>query len=137
MEKPEFAKLIRDAGLKVTPQRINVLELLYISNHPTAEYLIDKIKEKYSSTSSGTIYHILDVFTEKGLVRKVYTRKGVMRYDAILKNHHHLHEEETDRIEDYFDDELFDLINDYFESKPVEGFNLTDVKVKLIGKFNQ
>ena len=137
MEKRDLEKLIRDAGLKVTPQRINVLYLLYTSNHPTAEYLIDKIKEKYSSTSSGTIYHILDVFTEKGLVRKVDTRKGVMRYDAILENHHHLYEEETDRIEDYFDDELFELIKDYLESKPVEGFNLTDVKVKLIGKFNQ
>jgi Fur family peroxide stress response transcriptional regulator len=137
MEKPDLEKQIRDAGLKVTPQRINVLELLYKSNHPTADFLIDKIKEKFSSVSSGTIYHILDVFSEKGLIRRVYTRKGVMRYDAILANHHHLHEEETDRIEDYFDDELFELIKKHFEKNPVEGFELKDIKVKLMGKFNQ
>lgn len=134
---PDLEKLIRDAGLKVTPQRINVLDLLYTSNHPTAEHLIEKIKEKYSSTSSGTIYHILDIFIEKGLIRKVYTRKGVMRYDAILANHHHLHEEETDRIEDYFDDELSEMIKNYFENKPIKGFDLSDIKLKLMGKFNQ
>lgn len=66
MEKPDLEKQIRDAGLKVTPQRINVLELLYKSNHPTAEFLIDKIKEKFSSISSGTIYNILDVLAKRG-----------------------------------------------------------------------
>lgn len=137
MDKAKLENQIRDAGLKVTPQRINVLALLYTSNHPTAEYLIDKIKENISSISLGTIYHILDVFIEKGLIRRVYTRKGVMRYDAILAEHHHLHEVDSDRIEDYFDDELSNLVRNYFENKPIAGFELTGIRVKLMGKFNQ
>jgi Fur family peroxide stress response transcriptional regulator len=127
---------IRTAGLKVTPQRITVLRLIRKGNHPTAEYLFEKVKEKYASISSGTIYHILDAFVERGVIKKVYTHGGVMRYDGIVKKHHHLHEEGTNRIEDYFDDELFRLIKEYFKNKPVNGFELTDIKIKLLGKFN-
>ena len=129
-------KRIRKAGLKVTPQRINVLQILLAGSHPTAEYLIEKVREKYSSISTSTVYHILDVFVEKGVIGKVYTHGDVMRYDAVLENHHHLHDIESDRIEDYFDDELFLLIKKYFKNKPVYGFELTDIKIKLLGKFN-
>ena len=129
-------KRIRNAGLKVTPQRINVLQTLLAGSHPTAEYLIEKVREKYSSISSSTIYHILDVFVEKGVISKVYTHGDVMRYDAILENHHHLHDIESDRIEDYFDDQLFQQIKKYFEDNPISGFELTEIKVKLRGKFN-
>ena len=127
---------IREAGLKVTPQRINVLQMLLAGSHPTAEYLIEKVREKYSSISSSTIYHILDAFVEKGVIGKVYTHGDVMRYDAILENHHHLHDIKSDRIEDYFDEQLFQQIKKYFEDNPISGFELTEIKVKLRGKFS-
>ena len=142
MTRPELPNTnkeqrIRNAGLKVTPQRINVLEILLSGSHPTAETVIEKIREKYSSVSASTIYHILDIFVEKGIINKVYTHGGVMRYDAILDNHHHLHDSETDKIEDYFDDKLDELIRKYFDENPLLGFDLEEIKIKLRGKFIQ
>lgn len=127
---------LRDAGLKVTPQRLAVYNALKKSNHPTAEDLIEIVQKKYPSIASGTIYHIMDAFVEKDLVKKVYTHGDVMRYDAILKKHHHLHDSESDRIEDYFDNELFHLVKKHLKKQNLSGFELTDIKIKLMGKFN-
>jgi len=47
------AKLI-EKGLKVTPQRIAVLEaILEMSNHPTVENIIDSIRKEQPNISSS------------------------------------------------------------------------------------
>ena len=59
-----------------------------------------------------------------------------MRYDAILSNHHHLYCAETDRIEDYVDEKLNNLINQYFEANKIKNFKVQDIKLQITGKFN-
>jgi len=58
-----------------------------------------------------------------------------MRYDAVLSNHHHLYCAETDRIEDYEDDKLNQLINDYFKNNKITNFKIEDIKLQITGKF--
>jgi Fur family peroxide stress response transcriptional regulator len=53
----------------------------------------------------------------------------------VLENHHHLYCAESERIEDYYDDELNSLIEKYFNSKDIPGFKLEDFKLQLTGKF--
>jgi len=68
---------------------------------------------------------------------KAKSDKDKMRYDAILEKHHHLYCFESDRIEDYFDDELNQIIEDYFEKKKIQSFEIEDIKVQIIGKFKK
>jgi Fur family peroxide stress response transcriptional regulator len=60
-----------------------------------------------------------------------------MRYDPILEKHHHLYCAESERIEDYFDDELNDMLKEYFERKQIPGFTIDDIKLQIIGKFKK
>ena len=135
MNTSQLEERIRQAGLKVTPQRINVLNILMESNHPSAEEIMGIIKKKYSSISTGTIYHILDVFVEHGILRKVPNEGESMRYDAILDNHHHLIDIDTGAIHDLFDEGVLEILTDYFDTHPIRGFEISDVKLNLIGKF--
>ena len=137
MDDQLLASRLRSVGLRVTPQRLAVLRALDNSNHPTAENVIELVQKTQPTISSGTIYHILDAFTEKEMISKVDTHGGVMRYDAILSNHHHLHDMGTNIIEDYFDDELFVLVKEHLKKKNLDNFTLEDIKIKLIGKFNK
>ncbi|MDZ7623839.1 MAG: hypothetical protein U5J96_05250 [Ignavibacteriaceae bacterium] len=59
-----------------------------------------------------------------------------MRYDAILDNHHHLYYKDTERIEDFFDDELDNLIDKYFRKEKIPNFEVKDLKLQIIGTFN-
>lgn len=123
-------------GLKVTPQRMAILEAIYnLNNHPTAENIIAYIKKMHPNIAIGTVYKVLDALVENKLTNKVKTDKGFMRYDAIMENHHHLYSSETDRIEDYMDDELTTMIEEYFEKKKITGFNIEDIKLQIIGTF--
>ena len=69
------------------------------------------------------------------LIKKVKTEKDIMRYDAVMESHHHLYCSESDRIEDYKDNELNELLEKYFEKKKIPDFKIEDIKLQIIGKF--
>ena len=58
-----------------------------------------------------------------------------MRYDAVMERHHHLYCSESDRIEDYENEELNEMLEKYFEKKKIPDFNIEDIKLQIIGKF--
>jgi Fur family peroxide stress response transcriptional regulator len=132
-----IAKL-NEKGLKVTPQRIAILEaIIKLRNHPTAENIIEFIRKNHPNISLATVYKVLDAFVDKELINRVKTDKDIMRYDAIMENHHHIYCSDSDRIEDYTDAELSKLLNKYFESKKIPDFKIEDIKLQIIGKYTK
>jgi len=126
------------AGLKITPQRVAVMKtLLEQSNHPTADELFHEISKDLPGLSPTTIYNTLDTFVEKGLIRRVKTDADVMRYDAVTEHHHHLYCAVSDRMEDYFDPELDQMLQEYFRKKQIKGFTVSDIRLQLMGDFEQ
>jgi Fur family peroxide stress response transcriptional regulator len=64
-------ELLIKNGLKVTPQRIAVLDALYsLNNHPTVERIIDFIRKNHPNIAVGTVYKALETFEIKGIVKK-------------------------------------------------------------------
>lgn len=127
--------LIAEKGLKVTHQRILILEAFILANeHPTAELLYNQAKEKSPTLSLGTVYKTLDAFTEAGLINRVKTDEDTVRYDANTEKHHHLYCEKTHQIIDYEDEELEQLINDYFKRKGIKNFEVKDFQLQLTGE---
>jgi Fur family peroxide stress response transcriptional regulator len=132
-----FREKLQEKGLKVTPQRVAIYDAIFkLKNHPTAENVIEYIKANHPNISVGTVYKVLDSLVENELLKKVKTEKDIMRYDAVLSNHHHLYCAETDRIEDYEDEKLNVLINEYFEKNKIKNFKVHDIKLQITGKFN-
>jgi Fur family transcriptional regulator, peroxide stress response regulator len=130
-------KLI-EKGLKVTPQRIAILEaILKLNNHPTAENVIDYIRKSHPNVATATVYKVLDTLVEKQLLNRVKTDKDVMKYDAVMESHHHLYSSDSDRIEDYHDNELNELLEKYFEKKGIPDFKIEDIKLQIIGQFTK
>ena len=131
-----FREKLQEKGLKVTPQRIAIYEaIVKLKNHPTAENVIEYIKSNNPNISVGTVYKVLDSLVENKLLKKVKTEKEIMRYDAVLSKHHHLYCVDTDRIEDYEDEKLNILINEYFKKIKIKNFKVQDIKLQITGKF--
>jgi Fur family peroxide stress response transcriptional regulator len=129
-------KILTDNNLKVTPQRTAVLEVIYnLNNHPSADNIIDYLRLNFPHIPLSTVYKILDVFVEKGIVTKVKTDDDVMRYDCIRDKHHHLYCAESERIEDYFDEKLDKIIEDYLRINPIPNFKIKDIKLQIVGNF--
>jgi len=138
MNTEEIANKLSQKGLRVTPQRIAILgAIIHLNNHPTAENVIEYIKNKHPNISVGTVYKVLDSFVENHLIKKVKTEGGIMRYDPLQSNHHHLFCAETDRIEDYEDQKLDALISDYFNKKGIKNFKIQNIQLHITGKFTK
>lgn len=128
---------LQEKGLKITPQRLVIYEAIFmLNNHPTAENVIEYIKTNHPNISVGTVYKVLDSLVENSLLKRVKTEKDIMRYDAVLSNHHHLYCVQTDRIEDYEDEKLNELINEYFKKNKINNFQVQDIKLQITGKFH-
>ncbi len=137
MKKEKYGTELKNSNLKVTPQRVAVLEALEsLRDHPTADKIKEYVVKNHPNIAVGTIYKTLETFVERGLVQRVKTDEDVMRYDAILDKHHHIYCEDTDRIEDFYDDELNRLLENYFRKKKIPNFKVKDVKLQIIGTFN-
>ena len=127
---------LHDAGLKTTPQRIAIMQsLVKLRQHPTADELYVEVSKQMPGLSATTIYNTLETFVEKGLIKRIKTDAGIMRYDDIVETHHHMYCSFSDRIEDYFDPELDQLLKDYFASKHIDGFTVNDIRLQLMGDF--
>jgi Fe2+ or Zn2+ uptake regulation protein len=92
---------IKNTGLKVTPARILVLELLEKNHKPLSVKDIGKklVKENLDQV---TIYRVLESFTKANLVRTVLLGDGQTYYEARDEHdHHHLVCEKCRKISDF------------------------------------
>ncbi len=130
-------KLLSEHGLKITPQRIAILDVIMALNcHPTADVICDHLRINHPHISIGTIYKTLDAFLSKGIIEKVLTESDTARYDRVPDKHNHLYCAETDRVEDYFDDHLYQMLKDYLRKKRIKNFKMKDFKIQITGKFS-
>jgi Fur family peroxide stress response transcriptional regulator len=128
---------LKHHGLKATPQRIAIYQaMMEMHTHPTSEEIIASIKQNFPSISSGTVYKTLDTFVQTKLIKRVKTDHDIMRYDPILKPHHHLYCIESERIEDFFDDRLNRILEDYFKKHRIPNFKVDSIKLQITGKFS-
>lgn len=136
MDLDSIIRQLKAKKLKVTPQRVAVYEAVCnLRNHPKAENIITHVRKSHPTISVATVYKVLDILAENNLITKVKTDKDTMRYDAFIERHHHLYCNETDRIEDYADKELDELILSYFKKKKIKNFSIQDIRLQITGEF--
>lgn len=134
----EISIKLAEKGLKVTPQRVIILEAIHaLGNHPTAENIIDEIRQKHPNIATGTVYKVLETLVENKIIKRVKTDKDIMRYDGIYESHHHLYCTTCDLIEDYNDAELDLILQNYFKSKRLTGFKIEEFVLQIKGTFDK
>ena len=127
---------LAEKGMKVTPQRIAVLEAIYaLKNHPTAEMIMEHIKDTHPGIASATVYKVLDALEENQLISRVKTEKDIKRFDGIVENHHHLYSTESDEIKDYVNEDLDQLLTDFFKKNHIDDFEIEEIRLQINGKF--
>lgn len=82
--------IIRDAGLKPTAQRVEILEYLYSNeNYQSIDNIYNNLLKSYKVFSKATIYATLEAFVEKGIVTRFSGMNGEARIDISGDNQSH------------------------------------------------
>jgi Fur family peroxide stress response transcriptional regulator len=85
-----FPEVLRGAGVKLTPQRLEIYrEIARSGNHPDIESIYKSLRRRMPSLSLDTVYRTLGMFVELGLITTIRPLNARIRYDANTGVHHH------------------------------------------------
>lgn len=85
-----FRKVLRDVGVKVTPQRIEIYrEVARTDEHPSAETIFQRVRSRMPTVSRDTVYRTLSLLEKLGLVSRLHAVFEGARFDANMEPHHH------------------------------------------------
>jgi len=116
-KKDDMAQQLKDHRLKATSQRIAVLSILKESkDHPSAEMVMDKLRQRGIHMSFATVYNVLETFVEAGLVAKLAGCDEIMRFDYNTDFHIHLYDSDTGAIRDHIDETFCEYLSDYVKN---------------------
>jgi Fe2+ or Zn2+ uptake regulation protein len=86
-----MVELFRRRGLKVTPQRECIFEVLWRADaHPSAEAVFAEARTRMPTMSLKTVYQILNDLAQMGELVQLDLGTGSSRFDPNVDAHHHV-----------------------------------------------
>ncbi len=85
-----YTSLLKDYDLKVTPQRVAIVEELYVNGHMNIDDLYKKLLAKFPSVSLATIYKNINAMIEKVFLSEVKIPNTKSVYELVKAEHAHL-----------------------------------------------
>lgn len=131
-----YKKKLKDAGYKLTPQRIAILNAIELNKgkHLNTEEIYDLVKQSNPEMGLATVYRTLQLLEQLEVVSSLNLEDGCVRYEMYSDdgqhNHHHLICSECgDVIE--VEGDLLDELEDKIEKE--YDFKILDHKLKFYG----
>jgi Fe2+ or Zn2+ uptake regulation protein len=102
--KNNIIKNLREKGLKLTPQRYEIIEALTSDkSHPSAPVIFQKAREKQPNISLSTVYSTLALLKKHRLIKELEFEAMENRYDADTSSHLNMICSRCGKIEDFTD----------------------------------
>ena len=131
-DKIPSKKIIRELGLKVTSQRLLILDVVRSGpSHFTAQDIFESVAAKNPAVGFATVYRFLRTLSEQEFVTEVRMGGMPARYEWAAKRHHdHLTCTSCQKIVEFENTEIERL-----QEKVAKefGFQLTDHVLELYG----
>jgi Fur family iron response transcriptional regulator len=126
-------RILEEHGIKPSAQRVAVAEyVLHTPEHPSAEKVWARVRERLPTISRATIYNTLNLFVAQGLLRDLHLAPDSVLFDANTDPHHHFIDEESGRIYDVPWNQI-----EVRNAKPPPGFEVHAYQVVLRGRRRQ
>ncbi len=85
-----YVALLKEKNLKVTPQRLTIVEELYVNGHMNIDQLYHSLKSKFPSVSLATIYKNINAMTDIFFLSEVKIPHQKSVYELTKEEHSHV-----------------------------------------------
>ena len=126
-------EILKASGLKATPQRRIVYEVLQELCHAAIDEIITNVGQRDPDITVATVYRILDQFCKAGLISRLSHSGGKSFFDITPSEHHHVYLD-NNKIVDYNDPELTELIKTYLKGKLSGESDVEKISVQIFTK---
>lgn len=133
MNKTQIIELLQKNGIKPTLHRIGVMEVVTrLMTHPTAEEIFSEVKIDFPTISLATVYNTLELLENSSIINSIKHNNSATRYDFPRKPHFHLFDKNRNEIIDFEDENLQELLWNYFQDRRIKGFAIHDINLEII-----
>ena len=103
MMKASIIRKLREQRLRITPQRIAIIEafLANIPLHPGARFILEQARKKVRTLSLSTAYATLNELSKHGIIKTLEFDKMENRYEGNITTHINLVCKGCNKIMDY------------------------------------
>ena len=122
--------IIKQAGLKATPQRKIVYEIMTEQRHSPIEDITEEVRKREPEITLSTVYRILDSFCKVGLLSKFKHPNGKWYFDISPAEHYHIFM--NDEVIDYIDPELTALVKEHLKGNMFENLEIEKISIQII-----
>ena len=91
--------MLRERGLRLTPQRQLILEAVHELGHAPPEQVHHHVRERVAGVNITTVYRTLELLEELGLVNHTHLSHGSPTYHAAGEHQHVLQAETGFRVD--------------------------------------
>jgi len=126
----ETGGIIREVGLKATPQRKMIYEAMSELRHGTIDEVITKVQQQNPEITLSTVYRILNSFCKAGLLSMMNHANGKCYYDITSRGHHHVFAD--NEIIDYIDPELTELIKNHLKGDLFKDLDIEKISINIV-----
>ena len=96
----KFVTLLKDRKLTVTPQRIEIVNILSTNRHINVDKLYSLLLSSFPSISLATVYKNINIMLEKSLISEVQIPNKKSVYELIKEEHFHVTCKECNEVLD-------------------------------------
>ncbi|STP12243.1 peroxide stress regulator [Helicobacter mustelae] len=124
-----FESQLKNKKLKVTPQRMAILNTIYKKGHIGIEEIYDNIKRNHPSISLATVYKNIASLHEANILREVKAPSQKQKYELACDKHVHVSCEKCGKLEDVY----LNLSEILHQCSGVTSYKIYDVNAIFIG----
>ena len=127
----EAIKRLKHENIRITPQRVAILEFLASHDaHPTAEEIYRAIEVHFPGISVATVYNNLRLFTEIGFVKEMNYGDASSRFDFKTEHHYHAICPKCGKIADFYYQGLEDV---EMAASKLTGYQINNHRLEVYG----
>jgi Fur family ferric uptake transcriptional regulator len=104
---------LRDAGVRITRQRLAILDVLAAADHPDAVEVHQRARAVESGVSLSTVYRTLSELEARGVIQRHAFEGASARFETAAGAHHdHMIDVETGSVIEFRSDRIERLQNE-------------------------
>jgi len=129
-----FKDILKEKGLKATPQRLAVHEAMLKLGHASADMVAEQMESAgFTRITIASVYNILSTLADLRVYSRRMSSNNKMYFDVNTFPHMHIYDRESHIYKDVIDDELIGIVEEKLRHRRFKGFRIEHIDIQLIG----
>ena len=129
----QFKNILKEKGLKATPQRLAVHDAMLKLGHASADMVAGQMQSAgITRITIASVYNILSTLADLKLYSRRLSSNNKMYFDVNTFKHIHVYDKENNEYRDVIDDELVSLVESRLKGRRFRGYTVDSIDIQIV-----